>query len=168
MVVGWHDEMNDLTTWKPREGGMPPDIFSTRPGALTLRLPHSPEGFPYAYQWGGVTRMSTVDLSRYPLLVARFIKVRTDSYCHLDVEQLDYGGRAVHTLRTPTLQAPGLSVLDLGKEYGPYTWRLAIRINVGGALTGAECECSWVRFVSRKDLPTLQARPDWQRVDIKP
>ena len=74
----------------------------------------------------------------------------------------------MHTLRTPTLQAPGLSAFDLGKEYGPHVWRLVLRINVGGAPAGAACECSWVRFVRREDLPLLQERPDWQPVDLEP
>ncbi|HEU4751543.1 MAG TPA: hypothetical protein VFU47_00460 [Armatimonadota bacterium] len=166
--VGWHDEMDDPATWKPREGGMPPDIFARRPGVLTLRLAHVPEGYPFSYQWGGVTRSASVDLGRYPVLAAHFPRVQSGSYCHLDVEQLDYSGRPVHTLRTPTLQGPGLSVLDLGKEYGTYVRRLVLRINAGGALTGAECDCGWVRFVRREDLPLLQEAPDWQAVELKP
>jgi hypothetical protein len=168
LSVGWQDEMNDVATWKPREGGMPAQAFSARSGAITLRLAHVPEGFPYHYQWGGVTRSATVDLGRYPILVARISTVRPGSYCHLDAEQLDYGGKPIKTLRTPTLEYAGLSFLDLGKQYGPHIRRLVLRINVGGKLEGAECEVSWVRFIRREDLPLLQEQPDRQAVKLAP
>lgn len=167
-IVGWHDEMNDLATWKPRDGGMPPEIFVAHPGAITLRLAHVPDGYPYSYQWGGVTRTATVDLGRYPILVARISSIKPGSYCHLDVEQLDYSGKPVKTKRTPTLEFPGLSTFDLGKEYGPHVWRVVMRINVGGKLEGAEAEISWVRFVRREDLSLLKELPDWQIVKLEP
>jgi hypothetical protein len=166
--VGWHDEMNDLSAWKPREGGMPAEKFASRPGEMKLRLAHVPDGYPFAYQWGGVTRTATVDLGRYPILLMRVSGMGPGSYCHMDVEQHDYSGKPVKTLRMPTLESPGLAVFDLGKEYGPHVWRLVLRINVGGKLEGAEAEVSWIRFVRREDVPLLKEVPDLQAVKLNP
>lgn len=166
--VGWHDEMNDISAWKARNGGMPAEMFASRPGEMKLRLAHVPDGYPFAYQWGGVTRAATVDLGRYPILVMRVSGMGPGSYCHMDVEQFDYSGKPVKTLRMPTLESPGVAVFDLGKEYGPYVWRLVLRINVGGKLEGAEAEVSWIRFVRREDVPLLKEVPDLQAVKLNP
>src|SRR5437764_312388 len=58
MVVGWHDEMNDPARWRPIGSENAPDIYSEKHGVLSLRLPHVPGGYRYAYQWSGVTRSS--------------------------------------------------------------------------------------------------------------
>ena len=166
--VGWHDEMNEPGRWQPAGAGIEPDVFSARRGRVTLRLPHVPEGFPHAYQWGGVTRRADVDLGRYPVLVAYVSGVREGSYAHLDLEERDYGGRPVRALRTPTLRGPGLTVLDVGREWGPETRRMHLRLIVGGPLSGASCEYSWVRFVRREDVPRLEADLAARKVELKP
>jgi hypothetical protein len=158
---GWHDEMNDLSAWKPLEGINEPDVFAARSGAMTLRMPHVPAGFPYSYQWGGVTRRASVDLGAYPVLVAYVSRLQQGSYAHLDLEERDYAGKPVRTLRTPMLQGKqdkGLIILDVGKEWGKETRRVHLRLIVGGPLSGAACEYAWVRFVRREDVPKLQAR----------
>ena len=71
LVVGWHDELNEPGLWKPLSMENQPDIYAERPGAVTLRLPHVPENFPYAFQWSGVTRSISADLAHYPVLMAR-------------------------------------------------------------------------------------------------
>ena len=168
VVAGWSDELNSLSGWSPREGGMKAEAYAEIPGSMTLRLAHVPDGFPYSYQWGGVTREATVDLGRYPVLVARVLSLRKGSYTHLDVESRDYSGKPVTTLRTPTLTEPGLIVFDLGDTLGTDVRRLTLRINVGGALEGAQCAYGWVRFLRREDLPALRSRPDAQRVSLRP
>jgi len=168
MPVGWHDEFNDLGGWKPIGLENAADVYAARPGAMTLRLPHVPEGFPWSFQWSGVTATASVDLGRYPIVVARISRVQKGSYAHLDLEERDYSGHPVRTLRSSTVVEPGLSVLDLGKEWGSYTRRIVLRLIVGGALTGAQCEYAWVRFVRREDLPILMAHPDWQNVVLRP
>jgi hypothetical protein len=168
IAAGWTDELNTISSWAPRDGGMRAEAYSESPGAMTLRLAHVPDGFPYSYQWGGVTREATVDLGRYPVLVARVLDVRPRSYTHLDVESRDYSGKPVTTLRTPTLVKGGLIVFDLGDTLGTDVRRLTLRINVGGAPEGAKCTYGWVRFVSRKGLALLRAHPDLQDVVLRP
>src|SRR4051794_28001523 len=80
VAVGWADELNSLSGWVAREGGMKADVYSDTPGAMTLRLAHAPDGFPYSYQWGGVTREVSVDLGRYPVLVARVLDISPRGY----------------------------------------------------------------------------------------
>jgi hypothetical protein len=168
VVAGWADELNSLTGWAPREGGMKADVYAESPGAMTLRLAHVPDGFPYSYQWGGVTREASVDLGRYPVLMARVLDVSPRGYTHLDVESRDYSGKPVTTLRTPTLTEAGLIVFDLGDSLGTDVRRLTLRINVGGALEGAKCTYGWVRFVSRADMERLKAHPDEQNIIVRP
>jgi hypothetical protein len=159
LVIGWHDEMNDPAAWELLGLENQPAAYAARPGALTLRLPRVPAGFPYAYQWSGVTRTAVVDLERYPVAVAYVPRLGEGSYAHLDFEERDYQGRALRTARSSTLQKPGLSLLDLGKAWGAQTQRVVIRLIVGGQLSGAWCEYAWVRFVRREDLPRLEANP---------
>src|SRR5579871_854294 len=156
LVVGWHDEMKDIRTWKPLGLENQPDIYASHSGVLTLRLPHVPEGFPYEFQWSGVTRSISADLAQYPVLVARVSSLDSGSYAHLDIEERDYFGRVAHTWRSPTLTHPGLTLIDLGKEIGPSVRRLTLRLIVGGKLEGAKCEYNWVRFVRREDVAYLQ------------
>jgi hypothetical protein len=164
LVIGWHDEMNDPAAWEPLGLENQPAAYAARPGALTLRLPRVPAGFPYAYQWSGVTRTAVVDLDRYPVAVAYVPHLGEGSYAHLDFEERDYQGRALRTARSSTLQKPGLSVLDLGREWGMQTQRVVMRLIVGGQLSGAWCEYAWVRFVRREDLPRLEANPGGLKV----
>ena len=168
LTVGWHDEMNDFSAWQPLGGENEPDVFATRLGAMTLRLPHVSEGFPHTYQWGGVTRRAGVDLSRYPVLVAYVSRVQDGSYAHLDLEERNHAGRPVRSLRTPVLQGRGLSILDVGQAWGTQTRRIHLRLIVGGPLSGASCEYAWVRFVRREDVPELQARSSGRQVTLEP
>ncbi len=164
LPVGWHDEMNTPEDWQPLALDNKPDVLVARRGALILRLPHVPQGFPYAYQWSGVTRAVSVNLGRYPVLVARVRRLDKNTYAHLDVEERDDAGKVVRTARSSTLYEPGMSVLDFGTAWGTDTRRLTLRLIVGGSLSGVACEYDWVRFVRREDLPFLQSRPNWQRV----
>ena len=164
ILVGWHDEMNDPGTWKPLALENQPDIYASRPGLLTLRLPHVPEGFPYQFQWSGVTRSISADLGRFPVLMAHVSSLDEGSYAHLDIEERGFSGNVVHVWRSPTLTRPGLTLIDLGKELGPNVRRLTLRLIVGGKLEGAKCEYNWVRFVRREDMAYLQEVPNMQSV----
>jgi hypothetical protein len=164
LVVGWHDEMNDPTSWRPLGLENQPDIYADRPGVLTLRLPHVPDGFPYAYQWSGVTRSISADLAHYPVLIANVGTLDPGTYAHLDIEEHDFSGHIAHTWRSPTLTHAGLTSIDLGKAIEPTVRRLTLRLIVGGKLAGAKCSYNWVRFVRREDLAYLQEVPDFQAV----
>jgi len=50
VVAGWCDELNSLSGWSPREGGMKAEAYAEIPGSMTLRLAHVPDGFPYSYR----------------------------------------------------------------------------------------------------------------------
>ena len=164
LVVGWHDEMNAPGLWKPLGAENQADCYATRTGAVTLRLPHVPDGYPYPYQWSGVTRTVSADLAHYPVLIARVSSMEPGSYAHLDIEERDFAGRTTHSYRSPTLTAPGLTLVDLGREIGPSVRRLTLRLIVGGKLAGAKCEYDWVRFVRREDVGYLKEVPDLQNV----
>ncbi|HTE20022.1 MAG TPA: hypothetical protein VK689_16785 [Armatimonadota bacterium] len=167
LAAGWRDEMGEPRKWGPIGAGIAPEVFVARAGIVGLRLPQAPDGFPYPYQWGGVTRRVNVDLGRYPMLVAYVSRVQDGSYAHLDVEERARDGRPIRTLRTPTLHAPGLIVLDVGREWGPQTRRMHLRLIAGGPLSGASCEYDWVGFVRREDIPRLQAQLSAREVGLK-
>jgi hypothetical protein len=164
LQIGWHDEMNEPRLWSPIGPENPPDVYAERLGVLTLRLPHVPQGYPYAYQWSGVTRSISADLAHFPVLMARVGGMEDGSYAHLDIEERDFKGHAVRTWRSPTLTRPGLTTIDLGKEIGPTVRRLKLRLIVGGKLAGAKCDYNWVRFVRREDVARLNEAPDLQAV----
>ena len=164
LVVGWHDEMNDPGLWKPLGLENPPDIYASRWGILTLRLPHVPGGYPYQYQWSGVERSISADLARFPVLIAHVSSLDEGSYAHLDIQERDFAGHITHSWRSPTLTHPGLTMIDLGKVIGPSVRRLTLRLVVGGKLAGAKCEYNWVRFVRREDVAYLQEVPNLQTV----
>lgn len=151
---GWRDELDDPRLWQPLAGVNAAIAAPGRRGALKLRMPPAREGFPHSYQWGGVTRTATVDLERYPVLVASIRSVGEGSYAHLDVEERV--GLARASVRTPAVHGPGLSVLDLGKEWGPRRGRVHLRLIVGGPLSGASAEYAWIRFVRREEVPCLK------------
>ena len=131
---------------------------------MTLRLPHVPEGFPYQYQWSGVTRSISADLAHWPILIANVGSLDAGSYAHLDIEEHDFAGRTVRTFRSPTLTHPGLTSIDLGKATDASVRRLTIRLIVGGKQAGAKCSYNWVRFVRREDLAYLLEVPGLQSV----
>lgn len=164
LTIGWHDEMNATENWKPLYPENQPDLYAERPGVLTLRLPHVPIGFPYQYQWSGVTRSISADLAHWPILIANVGSLDAGSYAHLDIEEHDLAGRTVRTFRSPTLTQPGLTSIDLGKAIDASVRRLTIRLIVGGKLAGAKCSYNWVRFVRREDLAYLLEVPDLQSV----
>ncbi|MBS1722151.1 MAG: hypothetical protein JSS66_03985 [Armatimonadetes bacterium] len=166
MTCGWLDEMNNTFIWKPIAMENQPEVYSEQRGLLSMRLPHVPDGWPYAYQWSGVTRDIIVDLDRYPVLVARVSQLQQGSYAHLDIAELDIHGKESWTTRSTTLQTPGLSVADVGKERHGVR-RLRLRLIVGGPNEGCSCSYSYVRFVSEEDQARLQKEPDWSRVRLE-
>ncbi len=164
LVIGWHDEMNDSGLWHPLSMENQPDVYAARKGSLTLRLPHVLDGFPYQFQWSGVTRTVSADLARYPVLMARVSSLEAGSYAHLDIEERDISGKAVRSWRSATLTRPGITLVDMGKAAGADTRRLTIRLIIGGKLAGAKGEYDWIRFVNRADSAFLQSHADWQKV----
>ena len=159
--------MNDRALWKPLGTENPPDIYASRPGLLTLRLPHVPDGYRYTYQWSGVARSISADLATYPVLIARVSSIDEGSYAHLLIDERDVSGHMVRSWRSPTLTRPGLTFIDLGKEIAPDVRRLTLQLVVGGKLSGAKCEYDWMRFVRRKDVAYLQEVPGLQDIVSK-
>lgn len=156
LPVGWNDEMITLSSWRDL-GGNRPQSWLREGGGLALRLPQVPDGWPYQYQWGGVTREAIVDLGRYPVLLARVDDVH--GYAHLDLEERATDGTPVRGRRTGALTAPGLIRFDLGDE-AKNARRLTLRLIVGGPNEGATATYRWVRFVSRETADLIERNPD--------
>ena len=147
-----------------------------RLGDVRLSLGQVPANWPYAYQWSGLKRDLRVEVDRYPVLMALVTHVQ--GYAHLDIDVLDANGRAVRTLRSSTLNVStlpkaaagsglegprsskpeilsGVVEADLGKELLPGTYRLQVRLIVGGDNSGCSAEYHWLRFVATKDAQRL-------------
>lgn len=163
--VGWQDEMEVLSAWHPLPVGNKPQVWRREEGGLGLRLPQVPDGWPYQYQWSGVTREAIVDLGKYPVLLVKVDAV-SPGYAHLDIEERDNMGHAVRGKRTPALTGPGLIKLDLGDD-AKNVRRLTLRLIVGGPNEGAMVAYRWVRFVGREDAAKIEANPD-ERVRFVP
>lgn len=161
IVVGWNDELDSRAHWSPLNVENKARV-SGPPGVLLLSLGQVPTGWPYEYQWSGVSQDLRVDLARFPVLMAKVNWVQ--GYAHLDIDVVDAAGVAVKTFRSSTLTAAGLSTVDLGKELDPAYYSLRIRLIVGGPNSGCEATYDWVRFVSRRDSEFLTAHPEWDLV----
>lgn len=162
---GWSDELNDVSTWQVLSVDNKPEVFAEHPGQLEMRLPHVPAGWPYQYQWSGVTRDAMVDLTKYPIMVARLTRVPAGSYAHTEIEELDVNGKQSWGIRGTTLYAPRLSTADVGKDH-PGVRRVRMRLIIGGSNNGALVAYTYVRFIARRDLHFLEAHPDWQAIKI--
>lgn len=150
--------ISQSASWKTVGVGREPQVSSTGKGGATLELSAAPVGFPYTYQYGGASRTLSVNLQRYPVLVAYVNRIHEGSYAHLDVEARDAQGQQLQGRSTPTLRQPGLTYLDLGELWGAQPRVIETRLIVGGSLSGASCDYVWLRFVSREELARLQSQ----------
>ncbi|AIE84579.1 hypothetical protein OP10G_1211 [Fimbriimonas ginsengisoli Gsoil 348] len=159
VFVGWHDEMDSRDQWGALD--MENKAFTAAPtkGTIFLGLDRAPANWPYGYQWSGVTRDLYVDVARFPMLMARVIQVQ--GYAHLDIDVLDAKSKAINTLRSNTLTAPGISSIDLGRLLPPGQAHLRLRLIVGGPNEGCCATYDWVRFVNKVDADFLTKDPDW-------
>lgn len=144
--AGWSDELNSIHRWDQASPGHPATVSVPKPGAMELRLGSVPAGWPYAYQWSGVTRDATVDVGRFPILSAEVARVH--GYAHLEVEALDANDKPFKSFRGTTLQNPGVSTCDLRSGLDPAIYRLRIRLIVGGPNEGCSATYHWVRFTA--------------------
>jgi hypothetical protein len=165
VVVGWSDEMNRADRWKPLGVVNQAKIATPKPGLLSLSLKAVPAGWPYEYQWSGVTQEATVDVGKYPVLAARVVGL--EGYAHLDIDVLDAKGKAVKGLRASTLTEPGLTKINLGESLDPAVYHLRIRLIVGGPNSGCRADYSWIRFYRAEDDAFVTAHPDYQGVVSK-
>lgn len=129
---------------------------------MFLALGHVPADWPYTYQWSGVTREARNDIGRFPVLMARATVVK--GYAHLDVEVRDDQGKTIKTLRSSTLTAPGIALLDVSKEFRPGNYTCQIRMIVGGPNAGCAVAYDWIRFVRREDVDFLIRHPNYKQV----
>jgi len=159
--VGWHDELERSSNWGPLNMENKAQVIAP-PGTLLLTLGHVPANWPYTYQWSGVTQDANVDLATYPVLMAKANYVF--GYAHMDIDVLDGRGQVEQTLRSSTLNAPGLSSVDLGASLKPGQYHLRLRLIVGGQNEGCAAIYDWVRFVKRSDVDFLTNNPDWPYV----
>ena len=164
--VGWNDELNDARTWAPPAMENRAHVAAEPRGQLTLWLNHVPNGWPYTFQWRGLSKEARVDVAKFPVLMARVGPVK--GYAHMDIDVLDASGKAVKTLRTSTLNGPGLSTIDLKTALDPAVYHFALRLIVGGDNSGCSAVYNWVRFVGPKDAEFLTAHPDYNRIKTVP
>lgn len=160
--LGWHDELNNPKPWRVLAVENRPSVTAPARGSLKLSLSKVPTGWPYTFQWSGVQRDITVDIGRHPFLSAQVADVT--GYGHLDIDVLDRQGKAVKTLRTSTLQTPGVCFIDLSKDLDPAVYRLRLRLIVGGPNEGSSVTYNWVRFTSKQDGERLLADPGFSRL----
>ncbi len=156
--------MNRPRNWAPLAVENRAKVSSAHKGQLDLRLGHVPDGWPYAYQWSGVSQDFKLDVSRYSVLVARVSSLK--GYAHLDVDVLDQNGKPFKAIRSSTLQQPGVAVADLGTILDPAVYRVRVRLILGGPNDGCNATYNWIRAIRPADLPKLIAEPDRQSVRL--
>jgi hypothetical protein len=164
VTVGWHDEMDSRSNWGGLNVQNKAFVATPAKGTLFLGLNRVPPNWPYQYQWSGVTQDATVDLAHFPVLMARTTQIQ--GYAHLDIDVLGQRGEVLNTLRTSTLNKPGLSVINLSKQVTPGLHKLRLRLIVGGSNDGCCATYDWVRFVSQADAEFLTKHPDWNKVRL--
>ncbi len=162
VFVGWHDEMDSRSNWSTLDMQNKAFVAQPIPGTVFLGLDRVPANWPYSYQWSGVTQVANVDVARYPILMSRVRQVQ--GYAHLDIDVLGPKGEVINTLRSATLNNPGLSTIDLSQVLAPAFYRLRLRLIVGGPNEGCCATYDWVRFVDKGDAEFLTLNPDWDRV----
>jgi len=155
---GWHDELSSVSGWGPLSLENKAHVFHSDEGEMLLSLNHVPGGWPYQYQWSGVTRDVQADLGRWPVLMARCTGVL--GYAHMDIEVLDRAGKVVKGFRSSTITSAGVSEVDLRASLDPAVYTLRLRLIVGGPNEGCSATYDWVRFVSRPDAQALRAHPE--------
>jgi len=163
IVVGWQDELDSPSRWEPLAMENQARVIAP-PGVLILSLGHVPDNWPYTYQWSGVTQDASVDVARFPVLMAKVNWVQ--GYAHMDIDVLDAQDRAVKTLRSSTLNGQGISTVDLVGSLDPAYYRLRLRLIVGGDNAGCAAIYDWVRFVGKKDAEFLAKNPDWTKLRL--
>lgn len=162
ITPGWHDEMSTPKYWSPLGIENQAKVIETGGGVMTLQLPHVPAGWPYSYQWSGVTRDMRVDIAKYPVLMARVPWIQ--GYAHMDIEVLDFRGKAIKGFRSTTLTSPGIAEIDLSKSLDPATYVLRLRLIVGGPNEGCSAAYDWVRYLKPDDAVYLRLHPDFSDV----
>ncbi len=164
ITVGWHDEMTSARRWQPLSIDNKARVADAGSGQSRLSLGHVPEGWPYQYQWSGVSRDMRIDISRFPVLMAFVPGVH--GYAHMDIDVLDARGKAVRGFRSSTLTAPGVSQIDLGESLDPAIYNLRVRLIVGGPNEGCQADYDWVRFAKRADAAFFAANPGFTNVQL--
>ena len=149
IVAGWKDDLGSTKGWKSLPVENRVKVQAPKHGLMRLSLGHVVDGWPYEYQWSGVTKDVRGDIGRYPALMARLVDVQ--GYTHLDIEVLDAQGKVTKSMRSSTLTAPGLCTIDLSKHLDPAVYRLRLRLIVGGPNEGCSSTYDWIRFLRPSD-----------------
>lgn len=146
---GWHDELNRQYEWTHLATSNKPDLDWSKPGLLGMTLHHVPRGWPYQYQWSGVTKTVEINVAENPILSARVSELK--GYAHLDIDVLDGHNKILLQLRSNTLQSPGICSVKLSERIFPGTYSFRIRLIVGGPNEGCSATYDWIRGSSEKD-----------------
>ncbi|MBX3097423.1 MAG: hypothetical protein KF812_11220 [Fimbriimonadaceae bacterium] len=158
VAVGWNDEMNVPRLWRTLDVENKPVVTIPIPGSVRLTMRQVPAGWPYEYQWSGVTREATIDVGKSPFLAAHVTEL-LGGYAHMDVDVLDAQGRVIKSIRSSTIQSGGVTWVDLSQHLTPATYRLRMRLIVGGSNQGCYATYSWVRFTNNAGGQVLLKSP---------
>lgn len=172
LLVGWHDEFTRAVVWAPFPGGNA-DVSHRLRGVVTLTLGASAASDPRTFCWGGVCQDVDVDLSAYPILAVRALRVSPDCWWDGALQSSAGGRPAGHEVKTDSLPEPGLVLFDVSARLhspaGPNgKSRVRLRLNVAGPRLGGSVDYAWVRFIRREDANRLRRQPDLQNVLLAP
>jgi hypothetical protein len=157
--------MNRPKSWTPLSVGNPIKTSIPFAGALRLDLKQVASGWPYEYQWGGAFQRLKVDIARFPVLCAKVSQL-LGGYAHMDVDVLNAAGEPVKSLRSSTLQAGGVTAIDLSSDLDPAVYTLEVRLMVGGSNAGCWATYNWVRFTTVKGGKWLAKYPNWPAIHL--
>ena len=161
-MVGWHDELVTASRWTPLNLDNKANVKLEERGCLKLSLDHVPANWPWTFQWSGLSQDAHVDIARFPVLMAHVVQVH--GYAHMDIEVLDAHGKSIRTLRTSTVNNPGMSTIDFSGVLDPAVYSLRLSLIVGGDNSGCSATYHWVRFAATADAEFFSAHPNFNRV----
>ena len=159
LEVGWHDELDNSSNWKHLIIDNKPKLAVPNPGTLRLTLGQVPAGWPYEYQWSGVTRRVQIDIAK-TLFLGAYVCELPAGYAHMDIDVLDAVGKPIKTIRINTLQNPGVSFVNLRDSLEPGTYNLQLRLIVGGPNSGCSATYDWIRFSDMANGARMTANPN--------
>ena len=99
-----------------------------------------------------------INIAKYPYLGAQVTDIYA-GYAHMDIDVLDADGKPYKTIRSNTLQSPGISFVNLKDHLDPATYNLQLRLIVGGPNSGCSATYNWIRFTTLEDAERMMSYP---------
>jgi hypothetical protein len=105
-----------------------------------------------------LTRQIKVDLAKYPFLAANVTELI--SYAHMDVDVLVSAGKVLKTIRSSTIQAGGVALVNLRESLFPAEYTLQLRLIVVGSKDGCWATYNRICLTSQEDGNRLNDHPN--------